>query len=154
MSDETSPPDPGLASRGTPQSTALGVEVRSDALDGRMHVPFRADLVGDPDQGGLAEGVIVTLLDQACGFAISTALRSRAEADGRELKMGAMATLDFRIDYVRPARPGQGVTATAECLRISGEVAFVRGSAYETDPADPVAIAQAAFMISSSLVAA
>jgi acyl-coenzyme A thioesterase PaaI-like protein len=154
MTEAFAPPTGPEMSRGTPQSLALDVQFVTGPDGDAMHVPFRADLVGDPALGGLSDGVIVTLLDQACGFAIGTALRGRAELEGRELRMGAMATLDFRIDYVRPAKPGLGVTGKAECLRINGEVAFVRGVAFETDPDDPVAIAQAAFMISSALATA
>jgi acyl-coenzyme A thioesterase PaaI-like protein len=151
MTDESPNPDLSLMARGTPQSLALGVETGEGPGDGSMRAPFRADLVGDPALGGLADGVIYTLLDQACGAAIGVAVKARAEMQGRELAMGAMATLDFRIDYVRPARAGMGVTARAECLRIDGEVAFVRGEAFETDPDDPIAIAQAAFMLSSPM---
>jgi acyl-coenzyme A thioesterase PaaI-like protein len=153
MSDESPEPAGGsLMSRGTPQSNALGIETSEDG--GVMRVPFRADLVGDLALGGLADGVIVTLLDQACGYAISAAVMARTDMAGRELRMGAMATLDFRIDYVRPARAGMGVTARAECLKIEGEVAFVRGEAFEEGPGDPVAIVQAAFMLSGVPTAA
>ena len=151
MTDE-SPESPGsLMARGTPQSLALGVDIGDGWGGGLMRAPFRADLVGDPALGGLADGVVYTLLDQACGAAIGAAVKERAEMRGRELAMGGMATLDFRIDYVRPARAGMDVTARAECLRIDGEVAFVRGAAFETDPDDPIAIAQAAFMLSGAL---
>jgi len=152
MTDE-SPESPGsLMARGTPQSLALGVTIGEGDGGGSMRAPFRADLVGDPALGGLADGVVYTLLDQACGAAVGVAVKARAEMQGRELAMGAMATLDFRIDYVRPARAGADVTARAECLKIDGEVAFIRGAAFETDPDDPIAIVQAAFMISSALV--
>jgi hypothetical protein len=79
---------------------------------------------------------------------------ARAEMQGRELAMGAMATLDFRIDYVRPARPGMAVTAKAECVKIDGDLAFLRGAAFETDPDDPIALVQAAFMLSSPMAGA
>jgi acyl-coenzyme A thioesterase PaaI-like protein len=58
-----------------------------------------------------------------------------------------MATLDLRIDFVRPARAGCDVTARAVCYQIADNVAFVRGEAFEDDPADPIAAAQAAFML-------
>jgi len=153
MTDESPEPNLSLMARGTPQSLALGVDI-GEGWGGLMRAPFRADLVGDPALGGLADGVIYTLLDQACGAAIGVAVKARAEMQGRELAMGAMATLDFRIDYVRPARAGADVTARAECLRIEGEVAFVRGAAFETDPDDPIAIVQAAFMISRPMAGA
>ena len=133
-----------LASRGTAQSMALGFETLEGVC--AMRAPFRADLVGDPADGGLAGGVITTLLDQTCGMAVSFAMRARhpGEEPGR---MGSLATLDFRIDYIRPAKPGRAVTGEAECYSIAGGVAFVRGVAYEDDRDDPIAAAQAAFML-------
>jgi acyl-coenzyme A thioesterase PaaI-like protein len=134
-----------LASRGTAQSTALGFETLEGVC--AMRAPFRADLVGDPADGGLAGGVITTLLDQTCGMAVGFAMRARHPAGEMTARMGSMATLDFRIDYIRPAKPGRAVTGEAECYSISGGVAFVRGLAYEDDRADPIAAAQAAFML-------
>jgi acyl-coenzyme A thioesterase PaaI-like protein len=137
-----------LASRGTALSLALGFETLTDRACA-IRAPYRGDLVGDPAEGGLAGGVIFALLDQTCGMAIGHALRARAEAEGRELRLGGMATLDFRLDHIRPPRPGCGVTAEAECLNLAGDVAIVRGWAYEDDPADPIAAAQAAFMLTN-----
>ena len=137
-----------LAARGTALSLALGFETLTDR-PATMRAPFRADLVGDPAEGGLAGGVIFALLDQTCGMAISLALRGRAESEGRELRMGGMATLDFRLDHIRPPRPGAAVTAEAQCLNLASDVAVVRGWAYEDDRADPIAAAQAAFMITN-----
>ncbi|MGH6971075.1 MAG: PaaI family thioesterase, partial [Caulobacteraceae bacterium] len=93
--------------------------------------------------------VIFALLDQTCGMAISQALRERTEAEGRAPRIGGMATLDFRLDHIRPPRPGQAIIGEAECLRVTGDVAVVRGWAYEEDPDDPVAAAQAAFMLTN-----
>jgi acyl-coenzyme A thioesterase PaaI-like protein len=61
--------------------------------------------------------------------------------------MGGMATLDFRLDHIRPPRPGAAVIAEAACVSLTGDVAVVRGWAFDDDPADPIAAAQAAFMI-------
>jgi len=137
-----------LAWRGTALSLAMGFEMLADKACA-IRAPFRDDLVGDPAEGGLAGGVIFALMDQTCGMAIGHALRARAEAEGRELRPGGMATLDFRLDHIRPPRPGCGVTAEAECLNLTGDVAVVRGWAYEDDPADPIAAAQAAFMLTN-----
>ena len=134
-----------LASRGTAQSMALGFETLEGVC--AMRAPFRAELVGDPADGGLAGGVITTLLDQTCGMAVSFAMRARHPSGESAARMGSMATLDFRIDYIRPAKPGRAVTGEAECYSIAGGVAFVRGLAFEDDRADPIAAAQAAFML-------
>jgi acyl-coenzyme A thioesterase PaaI-like protein len=167
MSDEPRPgeePRPGdepmsdaapgdLAQRGTPLSLALGFETLADRACA-MRVPFRADLVGDPAVGALAGGVIFALLDQACGMAIGLALRDRDGVDGPALRPNSIATLDFRLDHVRPPRAGAAMIGEAECLRLTGDVAVVRAWAYEDDPADPVAAAQAAFMLTNTPTAA
>lgn len=142
-----------LAQRGTALSMALGFETLGDRACA-MRAPFREDLVGDPAVGALAGGVIFALLDQTCGMAIAMALRARAETEGRAPRPGGMATLDFRLDHVRPPRAGAAVIGEAECLRLTGDVAVVRAWAYEDDPADPVAAAQAAFMLTNPPTAA
>src|SRR5271155_2270383 len=117
-----------LASRGTAQSLALGFAGVEGAW--AMRAPFRPDLVGDPDEGGLANGGITTLLDQTCGMAVSGAGRPPGGDPETQRRFGTMATLDFRIDFIRPAKPGRDVVAEARCYSIAGGVAFVRGFAF------------------------
>lgn len=124
-----------------PHSAALGMEVVSvtDAR-GSLRVPWREDLVGDPDAGVIAGGVVTAVLDHCCGLAVKA-----ARAD-----MSMTATLDLRIDYLRPAQPGAGITAEAHCYKLTRSVAFVRAQAWDVSPDDPVATAQAAFMLSGA----
>ena len=100
----------------------------------------RPELVGDPDTGVIAGGVVTTLLDSACGWATAAALTEPT----------SIATLDLRIDYMRPAEPGKDILATAHCYKLTRSVAFVRAVAYDVDPSDPVAAAQAAYMLDSN----
>jgi acyl-coenzyme A thioesterase PaaI-like protein len=147
MTDEPmSAATPGdLASRGTAQSLALGFQSAQGAC--AMRAPFRGDLVGDPALGGLAGGVITTLLDQTCGMAVSLAVRARQGDGAGPGRFGTMATLDFRIDFVRAAKAGRDVVGEAHCYQVAGGVAFVRGVAFEDHADDPIAAAQAAFML-------
>ena len=133
---------PTLASRLSlsPQSQALGLELIAIEPDVILKVPYRADLVGEPDTGVIAGGVVTTLLDLACGWATALALDQPT----------SFATLDLRIDYMRPAEPGRDLFATAHCYKLTRSVAFLRAVAYDADPADPVAAAQAAFMLDSN----
>ena len=58
----------------------------------------------------------------------------------------AIATLDLRVDYVRPAREGASVFGRSQCYRLTRSAAFVRGLAHDGDADDPVAHIQAVFM--------
>jgi len=123
----------------SPQNRALGtILVSIEPL--LLRTPYRAELVGDPDTGVIAGGVVTTLLDSACGWATAAALKEPT----------SIATLDLRIDYMRPAAPGKDIFATAHCYKLTRSVAFVRAIAYDVDPSDPVAAAQAAFMLDSN----
>ena len=137
-----------LAHRGTALSLALGFETLTDRAACAMRAPFRADLVGDPEGGGLAGGVIIALLDQTCGMAISFALRGRAEPERARAAAGRHgdAGLPPRL-HPPAARRRRGDRARPSAYSLAGDVALVRGWAYEDDRADPIAAAQAAFMI-------
>ena len=125
--------------RETPQAVALGIELVSvDPAAAVMKVGYRADLVGDPQTGVLAGGVITTLLDHVCGLAVT----------GRN--GGGSATLDLRIDYMRSAEPGRDVIARANCYKLTRTVAFVRAIAYEDSLEDPIATAQGAFVLAGA----
>ncbi len=127
--------------QGSPQARALGFETVSlEKAVAVVKVPYREELVGDPDTGVIAGGVVTTLLDHCCGQATHAALE--------EFKY--IATLDLRIDYMRAAEPGKDIFARAHCFKVTRSVAFVRAVAYDKDPDDPVAAASAAFMLDSS----
>ncbi len=71
--------------------------------------------------------------------------RARRARDGWR----PIATLDLRIDYMKPATPGKDLLARAECYKLTRNVAFVRGVAYHDDPSDPIATSVATFMLSA-----
>jgi uncharacterized protein (TIGR00369 family) len=105
----------------------------------RLELPYKDAFVGDPDTGVIAGGIVTALLDTACGYAVWSALP----------EFQSIATLDLRIDYMRPARPREVLKAEAECYKLGRSIAFVRALAFETDAADPVAAAQGAFILNS-----
>jgi len=62
----------------------------------------------------------------------------------------AVATIDLRIDYMRPATPGRDVQCEAHCYKLGKNVAFVRATVYEDAPENPIAHAASAFLISAN----
>lgn len=127
--------------QGSPHAQALKMETLSLDKEGAvLRVPYDEQLIGDPDTGVIAGGVVTALLDHACGQAVHNGL----------IEFKTIATLDLRIDYMRPAEPGKDIFARAHCYKVTRSVAFVRAVAYDVDPNDPVAAAQAAFMLDSS----
>ena len=121
-----------------PHNKALGLKV-VDARRGfaAMELPWRDEFVGNPETGVLAGGPLTAMLDGCCGMAVGTMLKNPEP----------FATLDLRIDYVRPAEPGKPVIAEAECYRITRSVAFTRAVAHHGDAKDPIAAAAGTFML-------
>jgi uncharacterized protein (TIGR00369 family) len=124
---------------GSPHNIALGVEaVEEGEFFCVLRLPWRADLVGDPDTGVLMGGVVTTMMDNASGFS----------AWRRLGRFASVATLDLRIDYLRPATRGMALLARAECYRMTRHIAFTRGTAWHaTQPDKPVATSAGAFML-------
>lgn len=101
-----------------------------------LALPYDPALIGDPDSGVIASGPILSMMDMATSLATW-------------LKLGgfrAHATLDLRVDYLRPATPGKAVIGRGECYRITRSIAFVRGQAHDGDPGDPLAHVAGTFM--------
>src|SRR6516225_11229318 len=103
-------------------------------------LPYRPVFVGDTRTGVLHGGVVTAMLDESCGMAVQLA------SDGS----GAIATLDLRIDYQKPATPGLDIQAHSFCYRVTRSIAFVRSTAYQDSEDDPVATATACFMIGAN----
>ena len=121
-----------------PQARALSIrldEIGSGTA--RMSLPYDARLVGDPETGVIHGGAVSTLMDTCCGAAVMT----HPEAPG------VTATIDLRIEYMRPAAPGARITAEATCHHMTRSVAFVRAVASDGDMERPVATATGSFMV-------
>ncbi len=150
MPSEPDPPAPDADSRQiarlvknlaryVPHNAALGIHFVSMA-EGRvtLALPYDEKLVGNPLTGVVHGGAITALLDGACGLAVFVELGEPTP----------IATLDLRIDYLRPASPGQAVHARAECFKLTRNVAFVRCEAFHAGgEADLVAVANGTFIV-------
>jgi uncharacterized protein (TIGR00369 family) len=124
-----------------PHNRALGMVIE-DIGDNwaRISLPYDARFVGNPETGVLHGGVITALLDATCGASVFTTLP----------RMQPIATLDLRIDYLRPAEPGRAVVAKATCYHLSKNVGFARAVAYHDDESQPIATAAGTFMVATA----
>lgn len=116
---------------------ALGIQHRAHGADwAELALPHDPKLIGDPNTGVLASGPILALMDMATSVGVWLKLDT----------FKPHATLDLRIDYLRPAKPGATVIGRGECYRTTRSVAFVRGQAHDGDPEDPLAHVAGTFM--------
>ncbi|MDD0974049.1 PaaI family thioesterase [Pseudomonas fontis] len=115
------------------------LQMRVDAADEKgmtLVMPYSPRIVGNPQNGAIHGGAITTLMDTTCGMAILCGLGA----------FEVCPTLDLRIDYLHSSIADHDVYGYAECFRVTRDVIFIRGSAYQDDPARPIAQAVGTYM--------
>lgn len=121
-----------------PYAKALKMRV-DHAAAGEMEIamPYSENLIGDPETGVIHGGAVFALMDTCSGGAVMAHPKASI----------ITATLDLRIDYMRPATPGEEIVAKATCYHVTKTVAFTRAVAYDNDTNRPVATATGAFTV-------
>jgi len=119
-----------------PHARQCGMVVHAlDETGARASMPYRTDWLGDTERGVYHTGVITTLVDTISGVA-AVASAGRFEA---------IATLDLRMDFLRPAARDKDLHVHATCYRLTPSIAFVRATAWQDDEREPVAVSQSTF---------
>ncbi|MBV4490713.1 PaaI family thioesterase [Pseudomonas oryzicola] len=115
----------------------LQMSVAQANADGMTLVlPWSTAIVGNPQTGAVHGGALTTLMDTACGMATLCVLP----------RFEVCPTLDLRIDYMHPAEAGKAIYGHAQCYRVTRDVIFTRGTAYQDDPAQPICQVVGTFM--------
>jgi uncharacterized protein (TIGR00369 family) len=115
----------------------LGLEVHSASAQGlTVILPYSEKIVGNPQAGVIHGGAITALMDTACGMSTLCVLP----------EFEVCPTLDLRIDYMHAAEPNKDVYGFAQCYRVTTDVIFARGFAYQDDAEQPIAHVVGTFM--------
>jgi uncharacterized protein (TIGR00369 family) len=116
---------------------AIGIAYHAHGDDwAELSLPYDERLIGMAETGIIASGPIISLMDMATSLAIW-------------IRLGVFrhqATLDLRVDYLRPATPGRTIIGRGICYGTTRSVGFVRGMAHDGDAEDPVANVTGTFM--------
>jgi uncharacterized protein (TIGR00369 family) len=124
-----------------PHVRELGIGLVAVSRDRvQVNLPYRPEWLGDASNGLIHPGVTTTLVDSCSGMAVLARLE----------KYEPIATLDLRMDYLRPALADKTLHCAAECYRVTAHIVFVRATVWQDDEQFQVALSQSVFMRSST----
>ena len=118
----------------SPYHRWLGVElVRAQDGEVEVHLPYREEFRGDDSGAYVHGGIIATLADIACIFALMSAI----DQD--------VPTLDLRLDYLRAAKAGEDLTAVARTVK-AGRTVGIADAEIRSPDGKLIAVGRAAGM--------
>lgn len=103
----------------------------------KMRFPFRPELIGDVRSGNWHGGVIATALDAAGGMAAASLLTSATDK---------LATLDIRVDYLKPNR-SEAIIVTGEVIRAGNSSIVTNLQAFNEATEELLADGRAVFSV-------
>jgi uncharacterized protein (TIGR00369 family) len=105
--------------RGSGLITHMALKIEDVSREGVLvRMPFNPDFCVDRNQTLLHGGILTALLDSVFGLANFIAIEG----------VSTMATLDLRVDYLRPAHSRADVMVRAQCFRQTRHICFNSGS--------------------------
>ena len=104
-----------------------------------LALPFQEKHATARINGALHPGALAAALDSACGFVVLASLEQPQ----------AIATVNLRIDHIRPAPTGEDVRIEARCYQLAGEFAYVNADARSLDGEELLCNALGIFKIGS-----
>jgi uncharacterized protein (TIGR00369 family) len=122
-----------------PYARFLGLRVEQDGAGLRMRLPFRDSLIGNPALPAIHGGVTAAFMENAA------LLHLLLQLDQDRIPK----SIDFAIDYLRSART-QDCHAACEVTRAGGRVAHTQIRCWQDDPAKPIALARAHFLLTTA----
>lgn len=120
-----------------PHCKKLGMKVITASKgNATIELPYNPEILGIDSHGYVHGGILTTMMDTVCGFAVTSALPAQEFCP----------TLDLRMDHMRRASAKGSIFAWAHCYKITRSICFTRGYAYQDDPDDPIVHCVATFV--------
>lgn len=107
-----------------------------------LRLPYREELVGNPETGVIHSGALTVLLDHTLGTASICC---------DEIGAVITPTLDLRIDHLGIAPPGRDIFAVAKVYKVTRRVVFTTGFAYCESRDKPIAKATGSWVLMREL---
>ncbi len=121
-----------------PHAKEIGLEVISVTAEAvELRLPYRDSWLGDIHHRIINTGALTVLADSACGMAVLSQME----------RFQPIATVDLRMEYLRPAVADAAVHCRAECYHMTTYISFARAVLWQDDPKRPVAQTQGVFMM-------
>ena len=115
------------------------IEIRDGHV--RVELPFRPELVGNPEIPALHGGAISSTLDTTGGLAVWSHARP----------MDRVSTIDLRVDFLRPGR-AEPLIAEAEVVRLGNRVGVAELRAFHPGAEDkPVAAGMGVYSVNPNI---
>ena len=112
--------------------------IEADKKSVLLKLPFNSDFCADAENELIHGGVLTAFMDSAFGLATMLAVPG----------LRTTATLDLRVEYLRPAKSRSDLLVFAECYRQTRHVAFNRGHVwFDGDNEKEVAAGYASFAL-------
>lgn len=122
-----------------PHARYQGIHLaRLEGAEVTLCLPYRNELVGNPDSGAVHGGALSVLLDHTLGI---------AGIAHDEVGPHITPTLDLRIDHLGIAPQGKDIFATARAYHVTRRIAFVEGMAWVESRQQPIARATGSWVI-------
>jgi len=107
-----------------------------------LRLPYRKELVGDPQTGAIHSGVLTMLLDHTLGTASICC---------DQIGATITPTLDLRVDHLGVAPADMDIFAVARVYKVTRRVAFTSGFAYCKSREEPIARATGSWVLMPEL---
>jgi uncharacterized protein (TIGR00369 family) len=107
-----------------------------------LRLPFRKELVGNPETGVMHSGALTMLLDHTLGI---------ASVCCDQINATITPTLDLRIDHLGVAPAGKDIFAVARVYKVTRRIIFTAGFAYCESIDKPIAKATGSWVFMPEL---